>query len=64
MMQFNAMVSGYFVGRGGKADFVTEKVIVQGIPEMNLRSFLPDELKEVKRYAISVEYPRMLFNKL
>jgi hypothetical protein len=63
-MHFDARVTGYFVGRSGKADFVTEKVIVQGIPEMNIKSFLPDEIREVKRYALSVEYPRMLSSKL
>jgi hypothetical protein len=63
-MRFDAKVSGYFVGRGGKADFVTVKVVVQGIPEINLKSLLPDELKDVKRHALSVEYPRMLSAKL
>lgn len=59
-MRLDLKVSGYFVGKRGRTDFVTEKVVVRGLPDMNLKSFLPDELQQVRRYALSIEFPRML----
>lgn len=64
VLEFDATVQGYFVGYRGKADFIAEEIKVRGIPTMDLRHFLPEEIKEVKRYAVSVEYPKLLERKL
>jgi hypothetical protein len=63
-VQFDAVVKGYFVGRNGKPDFVANQITVWGIPEMNIRRFFPDELKEVTKFALSVEYPKLLNKKV
>ena len=63
-MNFDAQVTGYFVGRNGKPDFVTERIAIRGIPQLNIKDMLPDEIKQVKRYALSVEYPRLLTRKI
>ncbi len=63
-LQFDATVKGYFVPKGGKPDFVASEITVDGAPEMNLRSFFPSELKMVSRYALSVELPRKLGQKV
>ena len=64
VLEFDAMVNGYFVGRGGKADFVAEAIKVKAIPTMDIRHFMPDEIKAVKKYAVSVEYPKLLASKV
>jgi hypothetical protein len=60
VVHFDAKVKGHFVAKGGKPDFVAEEIHVVGIPEMNLRTLFPRELKGVRRHALSVEYPKML----
>lgn len=64
VLQFDAKVKGYFTGKSGKPDFVTETILIHGLPDMNIRQFFPGEIKEVKRYALSVELPKLLGNKL
>lgn len=64
VLEFDATVHGYFVGYRGKADFIAEGIKVNGIPTMDLRHFLPEEIKAVKRYAVSVEYPKLLSRKV
>jgi hypothetical protein len=64
VLEFDATVSGYFVGCRGKAEFVAEAISVKEIPTMDLRHFMPQEIKEVKKYALSVEYPRLLGRKV
>lgn len=59
-VKFDAVVDGYFVGSRGRAEFVTQKIAVKGIPNMDISHFLPDEIKQVKKHALSVEFPRML----
>jgi hypothetical protein len=61
---FDARVKGYFVAKGGKPDFVAEIVHINGMPEMNIRQLLPGDLPTVKKYAISVEYPKALARKV
>ncbi len=60
VVQFDGKVTGYFVARRGKPEFVTEEIEVEGLPGVNLRNFFPQELKEVKKYALSVELPKIL----
>jgi hypothetical protein len=60
VLEFDAIVSGYFVGFKGKPDFIAEGITVKGLPTMGLKHFMPEEIKAVKRYAISVEYPKVL----
>lgn len=60
LVQFDTTVEGYYVGRKGKAEFVPEKITVNGIPDMNIVHFMPEEITQVKKYAVSVEYPKML----
>ena len=57
---FDADVKGYFIGKGGKPDFVVEEVKVTGIPNMNMNSFLPKEVIEIREQALREEYPRLL----
>jgi len=57
---FDVEVKGYFIGKGGKPDFIAEGVTVVGIPSMNLQGFLPKEIEEIRKYAMKVEYPRLL----
>jgi hypothetical protein len=57
---FDVDVKGYFIGKGGKPDFVTEEVTVTGIPNMNMQGFFPKEIEEIRKYAMRVEYPRLL----
>ena len=63
-MHFDARVKGHFVPKGGKAEFVTDEIYVNGMPNVNLRDLFPKELKEVQKYALSVEYPKALSRKL
>jgi len=60
VVHFDAKVRGHFVSKNGKPDFVAEEIHVVGIPEMNLRTLFPQELKSMRRHALSVEYPKML----
>jgi len=64
VFEFDATISGYFVGCHGKADFIAEGIKVKNIPTMDLRHFMPEEIKAVKRYAVSVEYPKLLARKI
>jgi hypothetical protein len=64
VLQFDARVKGYFTGKSGKPDFVAETILINGLPDMNIRQFFPAEIKEVKKYALSVELPRVLAGKL
>ena len=64
LLEFEATVNGYFVGNRGKADFVAEGIKVKGIPTMDLRHFMPEEIRVVKKHAISVEYPKLLSRKV
>jgi hypothetical protein len=57
---FDVDVRGYFIARGGKPDFTVEEMRVVGIPNMDLNGFLPKEIEEIRRYAMKVEYPRLL----
>ena len=59
-LQFDATVKGFFIPKGGKPDFVASEITVKDAPEMNLKSFFRSELREVSRYALSVEFPRRL----
>jgi hypothetical protein len=59
-LEFDARVRGYFVAKGGKPEFVPEVVHICGMPEMNIRDVVPQDLPTVKRYALSVEYPKAL----
>ena len=63
-IQFDARVKGHFVPKGGKADFVADEIYVHGMPTVNLRDLFPRELKEVQKYALSVEYPKALGKKV
>ncbi len=63
-MHFDARVKGHFVPRGGKADFIADEIYVNGMPGVNLRDLFPKELKEVQKYALSVEYPKALGKKV
>ena len=60
LVQFETTVEGYYVGHRGKAEFVPERITVNGIPDMNIVHFMPEEINQVKKYAIAVEYPKML----
>jgi hypothetical protein len=64
LLEFEATVNGYFVGSRGKADFIAEGIKVKGIPTMDLRHFMPEEIRAVKKHAISVEYPKLLSPKV
>jgi hypothetical protein len=63
-VHFNARVKGHFVPKGGKAEFVAEEIYVHGMPGVNLRDLFPRDLKDVQKYALSVEYPRALARNL
>jgi len=64
LLEFDATVNGYFVGKRGKADFIAEGIKVKGIPTMDIQHFMPEEIKVVKKYAVSVEYPKLLTRKV
>lgn len=57
---FDVEVRGYFIATGGKPDFTVEEMRVDGIPKMDVSGFLPKEIEEIRKYAIKVEYPRLL----
>jgi hypothetical protein len=57
---FDVEVKGYFIGKAGKPDFIAESMTVVGMPNMNMRAFLPKEIEEIRKYAMNVEYPRLL----
>ena len=63
-IHFDARVKGHFVPRGGKAEFIAEEIYVKGMPNVNLRDLFPPELKDVQKYALSIEYPKALRMKL
>ncbi len=63
-MHFDARVKGHFVPKGGKAEFVADEIYVDGMPNVNLRNLFPRDLKDVQKYALSVEYPKALSRKL
>ncbi len=63
-VHFDARVKGHFVPKGGRAEFVADEIYVDGMPNMNLRDLFPRRLKEVQKYALSVEYPKVLAKKL
>jgi hypothetical protein len=63
-VHFDARVKGHFVPKGGKAEFIADEIYVHGMPNVNLRNLFPQELKEVQKYALSVEYPKALTKKL
>jgi hypothetical protein len=62
-VHFDARVKGHFVPKGGKAEFIAEEIYVLGMPNVNLRDLFPRELKDVRNYALSVEYPKALSKK-
>ena len=64
IMSFDARVKGYFVPKGGKAEFIADEITVNGMPKVNLRNQFPAELKDIQKYALSVEYPKALARKL
>lgn len=57
---FDVDVKGHFTARGGKPDFITEQLTVVGLPNMNLSQFFPKEIEEIRKYAMKVEYPKIL----
>ena len=57
---FDVDVKGYFIGKGGKPDFITEQMTVVGMPNMNMNAFFPKEVEEIRKYAMKVEYPKLL----
>jgi hypothetical protein len=59
-LMFDAEVRGSFIARGGKPDFTIEEMRVVGNPNMDMNGFLPKEIEEIRRYAMKVEYPRLL----
>jgi hypothetical protein len=63
-LEFDARVRGYFVARGGRPEFVTEYVHICGMPEMNIRDVVRHDIPSVKKYALSVEYPKALAKKI
>jgi hypothetical protein len=63
-VHFDARVKGHFVPKGGKAEFIADEIYVLGLPNVNLRNLFPRELKEVQKYALSVQYPKALAKKL
>ncbi|HUI09222.1 MAG TPA: hypothetical protein VL221_02780 [Bacteroidota bacterium] len=64
IVRFDARVKGYFVPKGGKAEFIADEIYVHGMPNVNLRNQFPGTLKDVQKYALSVEYPKALARKL
>jgi len=59
-VSFDVEVKGFFIGKAGKPDFVIEGITVIGIPNMDLSSFVSKEIDDLKKYALRVEYPRLL----
>ena len=57
---FDVEVKGYFIGKGGKPDFMIESMTVVGMPNMNMNAFFPKEIEEIRKHAMKVEYPRLL----
>jgi hypothetical protein len=57
---FDVDVRGYFIGRGGKPDFIPESISVTGMPNMNMSGFFPKEIEDIRKYAMKMEYPRLL----
>jgi len=57
---FDVDVKGFFVGKGGKPDFLIEKMTVVGLPNMDMSGFFPKEIEEIRKHAMKVEYPRLL----
>jgi|GEM_PF-1717792 len=57
---FEVEVKGYFIGKGGKPDFITESMTVVGMPNMDMNGFLQNEIEDIRKYAMKVEYPRLL----
>jgi hypothetical protein len=59
-VQIEATVTGYYIGKKGKAEFVAEKVTINGLPGADPLLCSSKEIEELKKYALSVEYPKML----
>ena len=60
ILQFDAMISGYFSGTGGKAAFTVTSVSANRIPNMDLKSFDSSEIAEIEKYAINVQYKKLI----
>jgi hypothetical protein len=58
-LTFNVFVKGYFVGRRGEPAFEATEITVDGAPDMDLRSFSPNELQSINGYALSVVFPKV-----
>ena len=59
-LQFDARVSGYFVGTGGKAAFTITSISADRIPNMDIKSFTAAEIAEIEHHAVSVEYKKLI----
>lgn len=60
VLQFDALVSGYFVGTGGKAAFTITSISANRIPNMDIESFNPSEIAEIQKHALEVEYKKLI----
>ncbi len=60
LLQFNAFVSGYFVGKGSKAAFSITTIAADRMPDIDIKSFSPSEIAEIERYATRVEYKKLI----
>ncbi len=59
-LKFDVHVSGYFAGSGGKPAFTITSIATNGVPNMDLSGFNPSEIAELKKYALNVEYKKLI----
>ena len=60
ILKFDVQVSGYFVGSGGKPAFTITSISANGIPNMDVSSFNPSEITEIEKYALNIQYKKLI----
>ena len=60
ILEFHAMVSGYFAGLRGKPTFAVTSITVDCIPNINVSGFKSSEIATIEKYAVDVEYKRLV----
>lgn len=56
---FRINVQGHFVPRGGNPHFTAEVISVDGIKDMNIRSFYPGELNVLTDWTMKNVWPNL-----
>ena len=54
---FRVHVQGYFTPKGGSPSFVAERIDVDGLKDMNIRAFFPEELNVLTEWTLKNVWP-------